>query len=94
MFFSIMGIFHERMPCSSNFFTLKRLFDKKITPNKYQNQSLTKNIVSPSMFKNVKIVPFTPVAAQNNYFTPFKMGCKRRILFPRNSFVASNDQKM
>ena len=50
MFYSIMSVLHERLPCAQNFFRLKKIYRAKIV-NTRKCQSPSRKIASPSMFK-------------------------------------------
>jgi hypothetical protein len=72
MFFSIMSVLHERLPCAPNFFRLKKIFRSKISLGAQiirKSQSPSRTIASPSMMKGLStfkkdkfshIEPLTP----------------------------------
>ena len=75
MFYSIMSLLHERLPCAPNFFRLKKIYRSKvllggqqgINPRKCQSPSRV--IASPSMLKvsgfSKAQDPMTPTLPKN-----------------------------
>ena len=65
MYFSIMSLLHEQLPCSQNFFRLKKLYRAKMTNNFNNNrksQSPARCIASPNMVRGLS--SFKRAAAQ------------------------------
>ena len=52
MFYSLMAILHEKLPCATNFFRLRKKFKEK---NLNENSSPIRTIASPKMMRGLSI---------------------------------------
>ena len=52
MFYSLMAILHEKLPCATNFFRLRKKFREK---NLNENGSPIRTIASPKMMRGLSI---------------------------------------
>ena len=55
MFFSLMSVLHDRLPCAPNFFRLKRIFRTKfalgVNTTRRGSESPSRTIASPTFLK-------------------------------------------
>ena len=61
MFYSLMAILHERLPCSKNFFRMKKTFRDR--EHQGECSSPVRTIASPKMIRGLSI---TKTQAQNS----------------------------
>lgn len=61
MFFSLMALLHEKLPCAPNIFRLKRVFRKQsgdfftVSSNGSKSPSSVRSIASPKMMKGLSL---------------------------------------
>jgi len=51
MFYNLMSLFHDKLPCSQNFFRLKKIFRTKLRAAGDGSDSPIRSIASPSLMQ-------------------------------------------
>jgi hypothetical protein len=87
MFYSIMAVLQERLPCSKNFFRMKKLYRSKLGGDSNagrKSMSPHRTIASPSMVKGLSSFSFKKKKDLMDPGTPTSGGGPSRFLGSRN----------